>query len=178
MSKKDKHIEKDVEEEVKDQQEEKTSEDNDNDLEIQLKEANDKFLRLYSEFDNFRKRTAKEKVDIINTAGENIIKELLPILDDFERAIENNKGFDKLEDLDPIKEGFALIHNKLLHNLKSKGLESIDAMGEKFDVDKHEALTQVPVPNEEDKGKIIDVMEKGYKLHDKVIRYPKVVVGS
>lgn len=178
MSKEDNNIDHEMEEKSMEQESEEQTSGNSNDLEIQLKEANDKFLRLYSEFDNFRKRTAKEKVDIIKTAGEDIIKELLPILDDFERAIENNTNFDKIEDLEPIKEGFKLIHHKLLHNLKSKGLEAIDAMGEKFDVDKHEALTQVPVPNEKDKGKIIDVMEKGYKLHDKVIRFPKVVVGS
>lgn len=178
MSKEENNIDNEMDEKSMEQENEEQVSDNSNNLEIKLKEANDKFLRLYSEFDNFRKRTAKEKVDIIKTAGEDIIKELLPILDDFERAIENNTKFDKIEDLEPIKEGFKLIHHKLLHNLKSKGLEAIDVMGEKFDVDKHEALTQVPVPNEEDKGKIIDVMEKGYKLHDKVIRFPKVVVGS
>ena len=178
MSEKDNNIDQEMEDKSVEQETNDQKTEGSNDLDIQLKEANDKFLRLYSEFDNFRKRTAKEKVDIIKTAGEDIIKELLPILDDFERAIENNTKFDKIEDLEPIKEGFKLIHHKLLHNLKSKGLEAIDAMGEKFDVDKHEALTQVPVPNEEDKGKIIDVMEKGYKLHDKVIRFPKVVVGS
>ena len=143
--------------------------------EIELKEANDKFLRLYSEFDNYRKRTVKEKLEITKTAGEEIIKELLPVLDDFERAIENNQ---KADDLESIKEGFNLIHNKILHILTSKGLAKMNAKEEVFDVDKHEALTQIPAPSEGLKGKVVDVIEPGYTLHEKVIRFAKVVVGN
>lgn len=142
---------------------------------IQLKEANDKFLRLYSEFDNFRRRTAKEKLEITKTAGEEIIKELLPVLDDFERGILNNQTSD---DINIIKEGFSLIHNKINHILTTKGLIKMEAKEEVFDVDKHEALTQIPAPSDDLKGKVIDVIEPGYLLHDKVIRFAKVVVGN
>ncbi len=142
---------------------------------IELKEANDKFLRLYSEFDNFRRRTAKEKLEITKTAGEEVIKELLTVLDDFDRAIDNN---DKVEDIEAIKEGFKLIQHKFFHILQTKGLKPMDSKEEVFDVDKHEALTQIPAPTDELKGKVVDVIEKGYTLHDKVIRFAKVVVGQ
>lgn len=143
--------------------------------EIECKEWHDKFIRLYSEFDNFRKRTAKEKIDITKTASENVLKDLLPVLDDFERAITNNEN---VEDPSALKEGFGLIHNKLFKNLEAKGLERMDSSGETFDVDKHEALTNVPAPKDNLKGKVVDVIEKGYLLNDKVIRFAKVVVGQ
>lgn len=143
--------------------------------EIEYKELHDKYIRLFSEFDNFRKRTAKEKLDLMASAGGDIIKELLPVLDDFERAILNN---EKLDDMDSIKEGFKLIHNKLAHNLTNKGLKPMDSMNEEFDVNKHEALTQIPAPSEDLVGKVVDVVEKGYLLNDKVLRFAKVVVGQ
>lgn len=143
--------------------------------EIECKEWHDKFIRLYSEFDNFRKRTAKEKIDITKTASENVLKDLLPVLDDFERAIANN---ETVEDPNSLKEGFGLIHNKLFKNLEVKGLTRMESNGETFDVDKHEALTNVPAPKNSLKGKVVDVIEKGYLLNNKVIRFAKVVVGQ
>lgn len=143
--------------------------------EIEYKELHDKYIRLFSEFDNFRKRTAKEKLDLMATAGGDIIKEMLPILDDFERAMSNNQ---EVQDIDSIKEGFTLIHNKLIHNLTNKGLKPMDSMNEEFDVNKHEALTQIPAPSEDLKGKVVDVIEKGYLLNDRVLRFAKVVVGQ
>lgn len=143
--------------------------------EIEYKELHEKYVRLFSEFDNFRKRTAKEKLDLMSTAGSDIIKEMLPILDDFERAMANNQD---VEDIEAIKEGFTLIHHKLIHNLTNKGLKPMESMSEEFDVNKHEALTQIPAPSEDLKGKVVDVIEKGYLLNDKVIRFAKVVVGQ
>jgi molecular chaperone GrpE len=144
-------------------------------LEAEKIELNDKYLRLFSDFDNFRKRTAKEKIESFKTAGIGVIKDLLTVVDDFDRAIENNKNS---EDIEAIKEGFELIHNKFTSILKSKGLLEVEAKGEAFDVDKHEAITQIPAPTEELKGKVIDVIEKGYALNDTIIRFPKVIVGQ
>jgi len=144
-------------------------------LEEEKKELNDKFLRLFSDFDNFRKRTAKEKLEATKTAGSGVIKDLLTVVDDFDRAIENNKN---VEDIAAIKEGFGLIHNKFSSILKSKGLKEVEAKGEVFDVDKHEAITQIPAPTEDLKGKVVDVIEKGYALNDTIIRFPKVIVGQ
>jgi len=138
-------------------------------------ELNNKYIRLYSDFDNFRKRTIKEKADTIIHAGAEVITDLLPVLDDFERAIANN---EKAEDIEVLKEGFKLIHHKLEHILKSKGLESIDATGEVFDAELHEAITNIPAQTEDDKGKVVDCIEKGYKLRGKVLRFPKVIVGQ
>lgn len=145
-------------------------------LEEKINELNDKYLRLYSEFENYRKRTQKEKLDLIKTAGEEIILELLPVIDDFDRA---EKSFEEAKELEPIKEGVKLIHHKILNILKSKGLKEIESsVGKELDIEKHEAITQIPAPNEEQKGKIIDEVEKGYELNGKVIRYTKVVVGQ
>ncbi len=144
-------------------------------LEEEKKELNDKFLRLFSDFDNFRKRTAKEKLEATKTAGSGVIKDLLTVVDDFDRAIENNKS---AEDIEAIKEGFGLIHNKFSSILKAKGLKEVEAKGEVFDVDKHEAITQIPAPTEDLKGKVVDVIEKGYALNDTIIRFPKVIVGQ
>lgn len=144
-------------------------------LEADKKELNDKFLRLFSDFDNFRKRSTKEKLEITKTASAGVIKDLLPVVDDFDRAIENNK---ESNDIEAIKEGFLLIHNKLHSILEHKGLVEIDARGETFDVDKHEAITQIPAPSEDMKGKIVDIIEKGYALNDTIIRFPKVIVGQ
>lgn len=138
-------------------------------------ELNDRFLRLYAEFENFRRRTNKEKVDMISNASEGILKDLLPVIDDFERAIQNNEN---VEDLATVKEGFHLIFNKFKHVLDSKGLKPMNAKGELFDSELHEAIANVPAPTESEKGKVIDDVEKGYFLHDKVIRFAKVVVGQ
>ena len=144
-------------------------------LDKQKAELNNKFLLLYSEFDNYKKRTNKEKLDLMSTASEKVIVNLLPIVDDFERAIKANEN---LTDAEVMKDGFNLIYNKLLNMLKHFDVTEIEAKGEVFDTDLHEAVTHFPTPNEEEKGKVIDVTEKGYKIKDKVIRYAKVVVGQ
>ncbi|MEX2379737.1 MAG: nucleotide exchange factor GrpE [Vicingaceae bacterium] len=143
------------------------------DLEIQA--LNDKFLRLYSEFDNFRRRTQKEKLELYETAGEEIFKSLLPVMDDFERA---KKSMDEKQDYKSLKEGVDLIYNKLKSVFKANGAEALDAVGEEFDSEIHEAITQVPAPSKKMKGKVVDEVEKGYKLKNKVIRFAKVVVGQ
>jgi len=138
-------------------------------------ELNDRFLRLYSEFENYKKRTNKEKIDLVATASEKVILGLLPIVDDYERAMKHNQN---VEEIAVLKEGFELIYNKLLALLKRFEVEEIIAIGEIFDTDLHEAVTHIQSQNEEAHGKIIDVTEKGYKLKDKVIRYSKVVVAN
>lgn len=136
----------------------------------------DKHLRLFAEFDNFRKRTAKERLELIQFAGENTLQAILPVLDDMSRAIANNESSD---DIEAVKEGMKLIHQKFQHILRSQGLKPMEVKkGDPFDTDKHEAITKAPAGNEELKGAIIDVVESGYTLHDKVIRYAKVVVGE
>lgn len=137
-------------------------------------ELNDKFLRLYSEFDNYKKRTNKEKLDLIDTASEKVLRDMLPIVDDFERAIQANEN---LQDATAIKSGFELIYSKLLQLLKVYEIEEIPAKGELFSTDFHEAITHFPAANEDEKGKVMEVSQKGYKIKNKVIRYSKVVVG-
>ena len=144
-------------------------------LEEQFSALNDKYLRLYSDFDNYRKRTIKEKSDLISNANANLLKDLLTIIDDFERAIVSN---NETEDVAGLKEGFNLIYNKFSGILTSKGLKPMNSEGTTFDLDLHEAITNTPVEKEEDKGKIVAVVEKGYYLNDKVLRYAKVVVGQ
>ncbi len=142
----------------------------------QYAELNDKYLRLYSDFDNFRKRTFKEKIELSKYASAEIIVKLLPVLDDFERAI---KAFDVTPDAgQATKDGMLLIFNKFIAILQQQGLEPMRAAGETFDTDFHEAITNIPAPTPEQQGKIVDVVEKGYLLGGKVIRYAKVVVGS
>lgn len=143
-------------------------------LEAQLAEAKDKYLRLYADFENFRRRTSKEKIEMIQNASEGLIKELIPIVDDFERA---NKSFETVSEVEPLKEGIALIFNKFQKTLANKGVKAIEAKGKDFDVELHECITQFAA-GDENKGKVIDEVEKGYYLNDKVIRYAKVVVGS
>ena len=138
-------------------------------------ELNDKFLRLYSEFDNYRKRTNKEKLELISTASSGVIKDLVSVLDDFERAITNN---ETVEDTTLLKEGFQLIYTKLKSTLETKGLKPMVSKGEVFDSELHEAIANIPAPSDDLKGKIVDDVEKGYYIHDKVIRYAKVVVGQ
>ncbi len=142
--------------------------------EDKFNELNDKYLRLYSDFDNFRKRSIKEKADIISSASAGLIGELLSVLDDFDRAKDNN---EKTEDVEVLKEGFKLIHDKFSNILKNKGLEHVEVTGEVFDPEVHEAITKIPAPAEDQIGKIIDCVEKGYNLNGKPIRFPKVVVG-
>lgn len=144
-------------------------------LEEKYEELNNKYLLLYSDFDNFRKRSMKEKVDIISNASGEVIKDLLVVLDDFERAIQNN---EKVEDAEALREGFKLIHHKMMNILSHKGLEPIEAKGEVFDADVHEAITQIPAPSDDQKGKVVDVIERGYNLKGSVLRYAKVVVGQ
>lgn len=144
-------------------------------LEEQVASLNDKYLRIYSEFDNFRKRTAKERVEILNTAGEEIMKSLLPVIDDFERALKNNEN---ATDVKAVNEGINLIAQKMRNILMQKGLQPIHSIGEVFNVDIHEAITNIPAPNDELKGKVVDEVERGYTLNGKVIRFAKVVVGS
>ena len=138
-------------------------------------ELNDRFLRLYAEFDNYRKRTNKERVDLISTANAGILADLLPVLDDFERAILNN---ETAEEINGVKEGFNLIFTKFKNNLESKGLKAMEAKGKPFDSELHEAIANVPAPSNKEKGKVIEDVEKGYYLNDKVVRFAKVVVGQ
>ena len=142
---------------------------------LKVNELNDKYLRLYSEFDNFRKRTFKEKIDLSRTASEDVIKELLPVLDDFDRAMSAMQVTDQVE---AVKEGVQLIHAKMKAVFAAKGLQEIKSMGEEFNTDFHEAITSIPAPSEELKNKVVDEVQKGYMLHDKVIRFSKVVTGS
>ena len=144
-------------------------------LEDQFKEEKDKFLRLFAEFENYKRRTAKERIELFSTASEEVMVSLLPILDDFDRA---SAEIEKDNDNEIFK-GILLIKNKLLDSLKSKGLALIEVKkGDEFNADDHEAVSQIPAPSKEMVGKIIDVVEKGYKLGEKVIRYPKVVIGK
>ena len=135
----------------------------------------DKYLRLYAEFDNFRKRSMKERSDLLATASGDVIKELLPVIDDFDRAIKANES---AADLEAVKEGFVLIHQKLYRKLETKGLKPIEANGKVFDTDFHEAITQIPAPTPDLAGKVVDELEKGYLLNEKVIRFSKVVIGQ
>ena len=144
-------------------------------LKIKLAEANDKFLRLYSEFDNFRKRTAREKIELSKTAGEDIFKTILPVLDDFERGL---KSVETATDIEAVKEGMNLIFQKMRSTMQQKGLTEMKSIGETFDADIHEAITNIPAADETMKGKVVDELEKGYLLNGKVIRFAKVIVGA
>jgi len=145
-------------------------------LEIELAESKDKFLRLYSEFENFRRRNAKERLELVKNASEDLISDLLPVMDDFERA---EKSFEDAAEDESLKEGFSLIKNKFEKTLINKGLKAMDnEPGIEFDPEIHEAITKIPAPDEKLKGKVVDVVEKGYLLNDKVIRFAKVVIGE
>ncbi|MFD2917658.1 nucleotide exchange factor GrpE [Psychroserpens luteus] len=141
-----------------------------------LVKEKDKFMRLFAEFENYKKRTTKERIDLFKTASEEVILSMLPVLDDFERALLHIEDDKEAEEL---RKGVLLIYNKLLTTLEKKGLAKIDVrQGDAFNADNHEAITQIPAPTDDLKGKIIDVVEKGYKLGDKVVRFPKVVIGQ
>lgn len=144
-------------------------------LEEKLKDLSDKHLRLQAEFDNFRKRTVKEKAELIKSGGETVLTGILPVIDDFERAIQSLKN---VPEEDAGKQGTLLIYSKFREFLKQNNVKEIDALHQEFDVDHHEALTKIPAPEEKLKGKVVDVIQKGYMLNDKVIRYAKVVVGE
>lgn len=145
-------------------------------LQAEVKQEKDKFLRLFAEFENYKKRTSRERVELFATASEDVMKTLLPILDDFERALSHIEDDKEAEEL---RKGVLLIYQKLVNTLDQKGLKAIVVeKGEVFNADNHEAITQIPAPTDDMKGKIIDVVEKGYKLGEKVIRFPKVVIGQ
>lgn len=163
-----------VQEEAAAQAEEQPAETPADDLQDKLAEANDRYLRLAAEFDNYRRRSAKERMDLISLANENLVKDMLPIIDDFERALAAIKDSD---DTDSAKEGVELIYNKLVAFLKKNGVKAIEAVGKDFDTDFHEAVAQFPVEDKDKKNKVIDVTQKGYTMGDKVIRYAKVVIG-
>ncbi|RQP09401.1 nucleotide exchange factor GrpE [Parapedobacter defluvii] len=144
-------------------------------LAAELAAANDKYLRLYAEFDNYKRRIAKERVELMQTAGKEIISNLLPVIDDFDRAI---KAFETATELGPVKEGVSLVGQKLKNILTLQGLTEMESIGKPFDAELQEAITNVPAPSDDLKGKVIDEIEKGYFLHGKVLRHAKVVVGS
>jgi len=144
-------------------------------LEKECAEYKDKYIRLAAEFDNFRRRTLKEKADLIKSGGESIILGMLPVIDDLDRAAN---AISTAQDVDSVKEGIDLILNKFQSFLKQNGVQEIDADSQEFDIDKHEAITKIPAPSEDLKGKVVDLVQKGYIMHDKVIRYAKVVIGE
>ncbi len=156
--------------------EEPTEEDKIESMGVKLQEINDKYLRLYSEFENYRKRTSKEKIELISNASEEVIKDILPVIDDFDRALES---ISKIEDeqVKQTMEGVNLIYKKLYSVLERKGLKPINAKDTEFNEELHEAIAQIPATSEEMKGKVIDETTKGYYLNDKVLRYSKVVVA-
>lgn len=142
-------------------------------LEAALQEQKEKYLRLYAEFDNFKRRTAKERIELIQTAGKEVIQGLLEVMDDMDRA---EKQMNKSDDINMVREGVQLVFHKLRSNMQSKGLKEMESIGREFNPDLHEAITEIPSPGNE--GKVIDQVEKGYYLNDKIIRFAKVVVGK
>src|SRR4030042_2895986 len=140
-----------------------------------MKELHDKYLRLSAEFDNYRKRTLKEKMNLTRLAGEELILNLLPVIDDFEWGIKNLKDS---QEINAVKEGMILIYNKFKNFLNQNGVKEIDASEREFNIDLHEAVTKIPAPSEELKGKVVDIIQKGYTLNEKVIRFSKVVIGE
>ncbi len=145
-------------------------------LELEVQELKDKYLRLYSEFDNYRRRTAKERLELIKTASEDVLRDIISVVDDFERAY---KAHEKEEDAEKVRNGNQLVFQKLIKILDNKGLKVMDDLiGKPFDPETQEAITQIPAPNEKMRGKVVDVVEKGYTLGDKVVRYAKVVTGA
>lgn len=145
------------------------------DLKAQIEKQKDDYLRLMAEFDNYRRRTLREKADLIKTGGESCMKAILPVIDDFERAMQ---AMEKSNDIEALKAGVELIYNKFRTYLEQNGVKEMETIDVEFDADKHEAIAQIPAPNPEQKGKIIDCTQKGYTLNDVVIRFPKVVVAQ
>jgi len=144
-------------------------------LQAEVQQLNDKYLRLYAEFDNYKRRTQKERVELLQTAGKDVIVSLLPVLDDFDRAL---KAMETAVDVAPVKEGILLVSTKLKNTLAQKGLKDVESISQPFNTDFHEAITNIPAPSDDLKGKVIDEVEKGYTLNDNVIRFAKVVVGA
>ena len=144
-------------------------------MQQELQEQKEKYLRLSADFDNYRKRTLKEKIDLTKLAGEEIFARILPVLDNLERAM---KSIEEAKDLDAVKEGMYLIYNMFKEYLGQQGVKEIEAMHQEFDTDVHDAITKIPASDNNLKGKVVDVIEKGYYLHDKVLRYAKVVIGE
>ena len=144
-------------------------------LQKELQEQKEKYIRLYADFDNFKRRNAKERVELIQTAGREVIQSMLEVMDDCDRA---EKQMQKSDDLKQIREGIQLVFTKFRNTLQSKGLKEMNSIGEEFNPDVHEAITEIPVPDENMKGKVVDEVEKGYMLNDKIIRFSKVVVGK
>ena len=175
MNKEEINNEEEVENTTEKSTQEETPLSKEEQLEEQIKILNDKHVRLYSEFENFRRRTAKEKIDLIGSASQRVILDILPVLDDFSRARINNV---ENTDAKAIKEGYGLIYEKLNKTLANSGLKKMEAKEEVFDADKHEAITNIPAPTKKLKGKVVDVIEEGYYLNDKIIRFAKVVVGQ
>ena len=141
----------------------------------ELAAANDKYLRLYAEFDNYKRRVARERVELMQSAGKEIIANLLPVIDDFDRAL---KAFETTTAVEPLKEGVSLVGQKLKNILAQQGLKEMESIGKPFDAELQEAITNIPAPSDDLKGKVVDEVEKGYFLHDRVLRYAKVVVGN
>jgi molecular chaperone GrpE len=144
-------------------------------LKAEVAMLNDKYVRLYAEFDNYKRRTTKERIELLQTAGKDVIVSMLTVLDDFERAA---KAMETATDVAPVKEGIELVHHKLKGLLNQKGLKEMESRGNTFDPELHEAITNIPAPSDKLKGKVVDEVEKGYYLNDKVIRFAKVVVGA
>lgn len=182
MSKKEKTKEKVLiseQENIQDSQNDEVTEDIKQELptsEELIQAEKDKFLRLFAEFENYKKRTTKERIELFKTAGQELMSSLLPIVDDFERALSHIQETPETEEL---RKGVMLIQQKFFNTLEQKGLTKIEvSAGDVFDAELHEAITQIPAPTEELKGKVIDCVEKGYKLGEKIIRYPKVIIGQ
>lgn len=169
------HTQPESQTETENTESEQVLEDDLSALKKELEEQKNKYLRLFAEFDNFKKRNAKERLELFKTAGQDIVRELLPILDDFHRA---EKAFQQDNNSENYASGLKLIQEKLQKTLQQKGLKVIESVGKDFDVSQHEAIAEVPAPSEEQKGKIIDEVESGYTLNDTIIRYAKVVVGK
>lgn len=144
-------------------------------LKAEATDWQNKYLRLYAEFDNFKRRTSKERLELLQMAGKDVISDLLPVLDDFERA---QKSVETATDIEAVAEGIKLVHHKLKNILAQKGLKEMKSVGAEFDADIHEGITNIPAPSEDMKGKVLDELEKGYYLHDKVIRFAKVIIGA
>lgn len=179
---KDKQVRKEVEQEQVETAEDTSPEEDEPEEEKKelsseeiVAELQNKYLRLSAEFDNYRKRTLREKIELHVSAKEDILSNILPVVDDFERGMES---VEKATDIDAVKEGLKLIYTKLTNFLAQQGVKEIDAAGKTFNTDMHEAITKIPVESKKKKGKVVDVVEKGYTLKEKVIRYAKVVIGE
>ncbi len=152
-----------------------TAEVQEEECQKQVNELQDRYVRLMAEFDNFRKRSLKERMELLKSAGEDVLINILPVIDDFERGLN---AIEKSSDIEAVKKGIELIYNKFKDFLTQRGVKEIDARNQDFNVDVHEAITKIPAPEENLKGKVVDVVQKGYYLNDKVIRYAKVVIGE